>query len=98
MFVTRGESEFEVSISMADGEWEGKIVENNLSHVVPSCTSVTTGPPVTPLSLACGVAGSVSFRMNLTRTGPIFRKPLSSPCRPRMRAMTFEKERAYTPS
>ena len=35
MFVTRGESEFEVSISMVDGEWEGKIVENSLSHVVP---------------------------------------------------------------
>jgi len=35
MFVTRGESAFEVSISMVDGEWEGKIVENSLSHVVP---------------------------------------------------------------
>src|SRR5262245_51525253 len=35
MFVTRNESEFEVSISMVDGEWEGKIVENDLSHVVP---------------------------------------------------------------
>jgi len=35
MFVTRGESEFEVSISLVDGEWEGKIVENTLSHVVP---------------------------------------------------------------
>jgi hypothetical protein len=35
MFITRGESEFEVSISMVDGEWEGKIVENTLSHVVP---------------------------------------------------------------
>lgn len=36
MFVTRGESEFEVSISMIDGEWEGKIVENNLSRLVPT--------------------------------------------------------------
>jgi hypothetical protein len=35
MFVTRGESEFEVSISAVDGEWEGKIVEYNLSRVVP---------------------------------------------------------------
>jgi hypothetical protein len=35
MFVTRGESEFEVSISIVDGEWKGEIVENNLSHVVP---------------------------------------------------------------
>ena len=36
MFVTRGESEFEVSIRMVDGEWEGKIVEHNLSRVVPT--------------------------------------------------------------
>jgi hypothetical protein len=36
MWVTRGESEFEVSISLVDGEWEGKIVENNLSRVVPT--------------------------------------------------------------
>ena len=36
MFVTRGESEFEVSISMVDGEWEGKIVEHNLSRLVPT--------------------------------------------------------------
>jgi len=35
MFVTRGESEFEVSIGAIDGEWEGKIVEYNLSRVVP---------------------------------------------------------------
>jgi len=35
MFVTRGESEFEVSIGAVDGEWEGKIVEYNLSRVVP---------------------------------------------------------------
>jgi len=35
MFVTRGESEFEVSIGAIDGEWEGKIVECNLSRVVP---------------------------------------------------------------
>jgi hypothetical protein len=36
MFVTRGKSEFEVSISMIDGEWEGKIVEHNLSRLVPT--------------------------------------------------------------
>ena len=36
MLVTRGESEFEVSISLVDSEWEGKIVENNLSRVVPT--------------------------------------------------------------
>ena len=36
MWVTRGESEFEVSISPVDSEWEGKIVENNLSRVVPT--------------------------------------------------------------
>jgi hypothetical protein len=36
MLVTRGESEYEVSISLIDGEWEGKIVENNLSRVVPT--------------------------------------------------------------
>jgi hypothetical protein len=36
MLVIRGESEYEVSISLIDGEWEGKIVENNLSRVVPT--------------------------------------------------------------
>lgn len=36
MFVTRGESEFEVSIGAIDSEWEGKIVECNLSRVVPT--------------------------------------------------------------
>ena len=36
MFVTRDDSEFEVTISLIDGEWEGKIVENNLSRVVPT--------------------------------------------------------------
>ena len=36
MVVTRGESEFEVSIRMVDGEWEGKIVEHNLGRVVPT--------------------------------------------------------------
>lgn len=36
MLVTRGDSEFEVSISLVDGEWEGKIVEYNLSRVVPT--------------------------------------------------------------
>ena len=52
MFVTRGDSEFEVSISMIDGEWEGKIVENNLSRLVPTvhlCHNWT--------SLAAAVAG-----------------------------------------
>ena len=36
MFLTRGESEFEVSVRAVDGEWEGKIVEHNLSRVVPT--------------------------------------------------------------
>jgi hypothetical protein len=36
MLVTRGESEFEVSITAVDGEWEGKIIEHNLSRVVPT--------------------------------------------------------------
>ena len=36
MLVTRGESDFEVSISLVDGEWEGKIVEHNLGRVVPT--------------------------------------------------------------
>jgi hypothetical protein len=36
MLITRGESDFEVSISLVDGEWEGKIVEHNLSRVVPT--------------------------------------------------------------
>jgi hypothetical protein len=36
MFVTRGESEFEVTIRVVDSEWEGKIVEHNLSRVVPT--------------------------------------------------------------
>ena len=34
MVVIRGESEFDVSIGAVDGEWEGKIVEYNLSRVV----------------------------------------------------------------
>lgn len=36
MFVTRGESEFEVSIRLVESEWEGKIVEYNGSRVVPT--------------------------------------------------------------
>ena len=36
MLVTRGDSEFEVSISLVDGEWEGKIVEHNLSRIMPT--------------------------------------------------------------
>ena len=36
MFVTRSESTFEVSICMRDGEWEGKIVEHNLSRLAPT--------------------------------------------------------------
>ena len=36
MLVTRGESEYEVSITLIDGEWEGKIVEHNLSRVMPT--------------------------------------------------------------
>ena len=80
MFVTRGDSEFEVSISMRDGEWEGKIVESNLSRLVP---------PRLLQSLACSGAGSASFRMKPTRTGLIFRRLLSSPCRPCTRAVLW---------
>ena len=36
MLITRGESEFEVSIRAVDGEWEGKIVEHHLRRVVPT--------------------------------------------------------------
>ena len=35
MFVTRGNSEFEVILRPVDGEWEGKIVEYALSRVLP---------------------------------------------------------------
>lgn len=36
MVVHRGESVFEVSIQAVDGEWEGKIVEHQISRVVPT--------------------------------------------------------------
>ncbi len=35
MFVTRGDSEFEITLRAVDAEWEGKIVEYALSRVVP---------------------------------------------------------------
>lgn len=36
MFVTRGDSEFEITVRPVDGEWEGKIIEYALSRVVPT--------------------------------------------------------------
>lgn len=36
MFIPKGESEFEVCIRATEGEWEGRIVEHNLSRVVPT--------------------------------------------------------------
>jgi hypothetical protein len=35
MLIPKEESEFEVSIREADGEWEGRIVEYNISRVTP---------------------------------------------------------------
>lgn len=35
MFITRGDSEFEVTLRAVDAEWEGKIVEYALSRAVP---------------------------------------------------------------
>lgn len=36
MVVSKGDSAFEVSIRAVDGEWEGKIVEHQISRVVPT--------------------------------------------------------------
>lgn len=36
MLLSKGESEFEVSIREADGEWEGRIVEYNMSRLTPT--------------------------------------------------------------
>lgn len=36
MFVSRGDSEFEITIRAVDGEWEGKIVEYHISRLVPT--------------------------------------------------------------
>ncbi|MCI0440443.1 MAG: hypothetical protein L0177_15120 [Chloroflexi bacterium] len=36
MILTRGDSEFEVSISAVDGEWEGRIVEHTVSRLTPT--------------------------------------------------------------
>ena len=36
MLLIKGESEFEVSIREADGEWEGCIVEYNMSRLTPT--------------------------------------------------------------
>lgn len=36
MFVCRGDSEFEITIRPVDGEWEGKIVEYQVSRLVPT--------------------------------------------------------------
>ena len=36
MILTRGDSEFEVSIGAVDGEWEGRIVEYTVSRLTPT--------------------------------------------------------------
>jgi hypothetical protein len=36
MVIPKGESEYEVCIRPTEGEWEGRIVEHNLSRVVPT--------------------------------------------------------------
>ena len=36
MLIHRGESEFEIHICETDGEWEGRIVEYNLSRLTPT--------------------------------------------------------------
>ncbi len=36
MRITRGDSEFEVSIGEANGEWEGRIVEYNTIRMTPT--------------------------------------------------------------
>ena len=36
MRIPQGDSEFEVTIWEADGEWEGRIVEHNLSRLTPT--------------------------------------------------------------
>ena len=36
MRIPRDESEFEVNIRAADGEWEGRIVEYNISRLTPT--------------------------------------------------------------
>jgi hypothetical protein len=35
MVISKGESAFEVCIRAVEGEWEGRIVEHTLSHMVP---------------------------------------------------------------
>lgn len=36
MFIARGDSEFEISIREADGEWEGRIIEHHISRLTPT--------------------------------------------------------------
>ena len=37
MLISKGDSEFEISIRATDeGEWEGRIIEYNLSRVLPT--------------------------------------------------------------
>ena len=36
MLIVKGESEFEISICEADGEWEGRLVEYNISRLTPT--------------------------------------------------------------
>jgi len=36
LLINKGESDFEVSIQEADGEWEGRIIEHNMSRLTPT--------------------------------------------------------------
>lgn len=37
MRIAKGESEFEVSVQVEDGEWEGRIIEYNMARLTPTC-------------------------------------------------------------
>jgi hypothetical protein len=36
LLINKGENDFEVSIQEADGEWEGRIIEHNISRLTPT--------------------------------------------------------------
>jgi hypothetical protein len=36
LLINKGESDFEVSIQKADREWEGRIIEHNMSRLTPT--------------------------------------------------------------
>ena len=103
MWVTRDDSEFEVSISLVDGEWEGKIVENNLSRVVPTmhlCHNWTSRD-----AALAGVRRRWQrlFPDELDEDRPIFRKPLTSPCCPWLPGLPLDNralrgDRLHAPS